>query len=245
MQIKSMLAWHYVETVFNEYGVRTSIPTKQMAKFYALEQLLQSEGIAAEYYAKTVAELLKNWCLDKGVAYPPASVFIGEYAFNKFMKLRSKVSVELIEVDNQLTRVNLAFYTEVLLFTTYFGAMCKGQLVQEADILDAYLNSKSEVITPEWKVYVKAGKRPELVAWVINEMTLEARYFNTKKVVANYLDFLTVYARNVDKQVKKYKAQKRNKVRWGNMPIAQRTNITAELKQLETVLKNLRKVLNA
>lgn len=69
--------------------------SKHIERFEAFEKKLRDLYVPPRDYAFTVVHMLRGWVKDKGFEFLPVNVFLGSWAFNKYMKQHNSEYVDI------------------------------------------------------------------------------------------------------------------------------------------------------
>ena len=211
----SNLMSYYVQYVKELYKSSPSISPKQALQFKQREDMLLEAGINVKHYAQTVSHLLMGWCTEKDVYYPPAAVFLGQYALDKYLQFRAKASVKLDAEDTGNQRV---FFTELQLCTMLFNSMRSTSPISEATAVEVFKASTSPIVAEEWKALTPMQR--EVVKLAVCNYYIEfGPGFKTRKSIS---DYYTLYGVYFDYAVKELKEKKLALKRPGRLTKLQR-----------------------
>lgn len=237
---KCQLAADYIQEMKRHYGVRAYVPDSLLGKFIDRERLVIKEGYASSKYAGDVAKLLAGWCEDKKLRYPPPGVFVGDFAYSKFIGLVNKPSIKLdglVSIDELL---HTAYHSEFQLYTLYYDKIThQGMYISELDLVELFIARKMP--NCEWLTLFHSGRRSSVTLMVIHELIAHNPLYSTTKVITNYEDLMIEYTRNAMSKLAKFKGELPGQV---NLAHAARFALNQQISSLEFELLNLRRALS-
>jgi hypothetical protein len=164
---ESILALYYVKAVYNVYGIIISVSKDNIPLFKVLEDDLRDKGISYKDYANTVCGVLQNWCVKQRLRFPPANVFLSDFAIKRYESVKSKETVEYIQDGGEV------LYSELMVARKYI----QDNLSSHARFRDV-VSSLEPLLSPKWlDLYNTGSKRPvnDALEILIEEFGVEAR----------------------------------------------------------------------
>ena len=141
---------------------------KIIERFRKFQIRLMKEDISIMDYAENALILAKDWMISKKVTIVPPNVFMGEWLYNKYKKLKQQKSVRLYHKNDAKIEDPLYIDERLVAFhyiSAYSSKKCK---------FDDVVLELESLLSEEWKSLYFAGKLRNYTTIVLNE--LEVHY---------------------------------------------------------------------
>lgn len=174
------LIYHYKNAIKAVFGIHTRVNANKHVKFSEVEKELVDKNISLRDYAYGVVVMLEKWVSDKNMKLLPVNVFLGDWAFNKYLKVHNSVSVTIDNVNSDIA-VNL-LWSELLVARTYIET----NLIECRRLCDIVIELKP-LLSAEWLELYESGNTMHLETLAL--LQLEEEYL--VKSPLNYVDIVT------------------------------------------------------
>jgi len=182
---KPQLVAYYTLSMEDVYGVYSRVARKLYDRFFSKEKELIDKGVTPKDYAYGVAIMLEKWVKDKGFSSVPVNVFLGSWAWNKFMKVHDSVSVR---IDNVTSDEDVGLlWSELLVARTYI----QSSLVDNTRLSDV-VEDLRPLLSESWLELYEKDDRMRLETLAL--MQLENEYM--VKCPNSYSDIVTALVLN-------------------------------------------------
>jgi len=148
----TQLLRYYKLAMEEVYGVYVKVTATKVERFISKEKDLLTLGILPKDYAYGVAILLEKWVKDKKFKAVPVNVFLGNWAFSKYMKVRDSISVTIDPISSD-GNVSL-LWSELLVAKTYI----QSNLIKHTRMCDV-VEDLRPLLGEEWLELYECDKR--------------------------------------------------------------------------------------
>lgn len=112
------LATYYIAATRKIFSSSVTVSKKSWPKFRVMEDDLRERHIPVRDYAYTVLSLLATWANKRGFKYVPFNVFLGQWAFDRFIKIWQSENIDLPDKPQDMDEIT---YSELLVARTYIA----------------------------------------------------------------------------------------------------------------------------
>lgn len=138
---------------------------KTLKRFEDFQHKLQKEGIALDDYAENALLLAKDWANSKDMNRIPANLFIGDWLYGKYKKLKSKKTVKLVH-SNDSDHEDVLYTDELLVAKFFLDIRSRGERIRFREAVEEL----SDVLSDEWKSSYQTDKLRKFTTQVLNEL---------------------------------------------------------------------------
>lgn len=146
---KPKLAKAYEDANLKVYRAILLVRPEHYAKFSVREDDLVEWGIDSMLYAKTVCAMLREWAHMHKLKWIPQNTFLGNWAYERFLKVLNTTSVDLQLDDDTM------LYSELMVARVYLTEHLRGNPVRFRDVV----RDLGKALDPGWLYAYHLGDR--------------------------------------------------------------------------------------
>jgi len=156
----------YTRATEKIYGKKVWVPTLEFSKFWVMEDDLREMGASPREYAYTVLKSLKSWAKSHGLDYVPIKVFLGKFAFNKFVKIWNSKTIVIDDDKNDETEV---IHSELLVAEAFIEERLHGNNVS----FDQTVKNLRPVLSEKWLEMYNTHRYRACSGYVIDNLCMK------------------------------------------------------------------------